>query len=540
MTGLLDRLDAVAPGSADGCADQLLAYAATLRTAAGAVAAAPPGWAGAGALASAAARTALQERLRHCADECELLATALRAVGVAAAGYRGEAATARRVLAAESASAGTVPSGAAGAVEAELTAAWGRFERIDAGAAATVTVTLLPRLAPSSSLGVLAPAPGSGTSGVLLAAASAAPPRPDRPAAVTVWWAGLAAGPRAALLTGWDLLLADLDGLPSSVRDELNRGRLARALEAARIAVDRERLPDLARGLAGSAARVLPWPVSTVLASAVSRSPSQARLERLRAVAGVAAEPGRRLLLFDEAAGGRAVISTGEIERASSLAVLVPGMNTDLGDVPRLDDQVARIAEEAGAGAVGVSWLGYDAPGVRQVVSAATARSAVTPLARFTESLRALGPVRQRVTVIGHSYGSLVVGLTARLPAAPAPATLRADEVVFVASPGVGAERAAQLLLPADRVWAGRAGTDPIQLVFWPGKVAGALGLDPITAFGPDPTSAAFGARRLDTGGARGHSSYFDAGTQSLDELGDIVAGRPVRELSSPAAAAGS
>jgi hypothetical protein len=99
---------------------------------------------------------------------------------------------------------------------------------------------------------------------------------------------------------------------------------------------------------------------------------------------------------------------------------------------------------------------------------------------------------------------------------------------VLLASPGVQADRASELEIPAGHVWAARVLTDPIQLVFWPSAVGHALGLPGPTVFGPDPAAEAFGAHHFGTGGAHGHSGYFSAGSQSLENLGAIVIGKPV------------
>ena len=142
-------------------------------------------------------------------------------------------------------------------------------------------------------------------------------------------------------------------------------------------------------------------------------------------------------------------------------------------------------------------------------------------LQRFTAGLRSTAAARQHVTVIGHSYGTLVAAIAAR-------GGLAADDLVLLASPGVEATHASQLHLPPGHVWAARAADDPIQLVFWPARLGKLFGLPVPQVFGPDPAEAAFGARHFDTGGAHGHSGYFTPGSRSLDNLGRIVSSRRV------------
>ena len=62
-------------------------------------------------------------------------------------------------------------------------------------------------------------------------------------------------------------------------------------------------------------------------------------------------------------------------------------------------------------------------------------------------------------TVIGHSYGTTVVG-----EATQAPGGLRADDVVLAASPGINVDNAAAMHVPdgTSHVWATRDDNDPI------------------------------------------------------------------------------
>ena len=110
------------------------------------------------------------------------------------------------------------------------------------------------------------------------------------------------------------------------------------------------------------------------------------------------------------------------------MAVLVPGMSNELDDVPALTREARRLAAAAGPGTAVVAWLGYDAPNVRQVISDGRAKSGAQQLQRFILGLRSTAARLQHVTVLGHSYGSLVAGLAAKAPGA--------DDLVLLASPG--------------------------------------------------------------------------------------------------------
>ena len=180
-----------------------------------------------------------------------------------------------------------------------------------------------------------------------------------------------------------------------------------------------------------------------------------------------------------------------------------------------------------GDGLAVVAWLGYDTPRVFQVASAQLAIAGADRLSFFVRSLRITAP-RADVTVIGHSYGTLVAGEAARHGMA-------ADRLVFVGSPGVDAARATDLL-PTGQVWAARAPDDPIRLVFgteaisrWLlGGPAGLLTLRRLRVdrFGADPVSRSFGASRFSVAGSHGHSDYLRAGSTSVRNITRIATGR--------------
>ncbi|HEY2763441.1 MAG TPA: alpha/beta hydrolase [Pseudonocardiaceae bacterium] len=76
----------------------------------------------------------------------------------------------------------------------------------------------------------------------------------------------------------------------------------------------------------------------------------------------------------------------------------------------------------------------------------------------FQDGLRAThqGPPSHN-TVLGHSYGSTVVGYAAR------DHRIVADDVIFVGSPGVGVEHATDLHLPPSHVWSSHAANDLVR-----------------------------------------------------------------------------
>ncbi|MEV7519379.1 alpha/beta hydrolase [Streptomyces sp. NPDC091371] len=219
-----------------------------------------------------------------------------------------------------------------------------------------------------------------------------------------------------------------------------------------------------------------------------------------------------QFLAFDGRGKGRAVEVFGELESADRVAVLVPGSDTTLDTYQRFRAGAValqqRLQAEHPRSAV-VAWLGYDTPGTvsTTVLTAERADRAADELGPFLDRLsRPAGPGSQ-ISLLCHSYGSVVCARTQTGPAV--------TDIALFGSPGTGADSAGELPTGA-RVWAGRGGGDWIADV--PHVRLGGIG------FGPDPVDPAFGARPF-TAGPGGHSDYLKPGTASLDSLAAIVLG---------------
>jgi alpha/beta hydrolase family protein len=238
------------------------------------------------------------------------------------------------------------------------------------------------------------------------------------------------------------------------------------------------------------------------------------------------AAQGRHFLFFDPAGDGRAAEVFGDLSTATRVAILVPGVDTTLADFDRGLGGVARRAPgvqgrvlyqqlgKRSRDVAVISWLGYDPPeGIG--LAAATegrARDGAAALTAFVHDLR-----RQRpdvaVTLIGHSYGSVVVGLAApRLP--------EVADVVAMGAPGIGADSAGEL--GGARVWSALAPTDWIRRI--PQVRMFGLGL------GRRPSSAGFGASALPTDGVAGHDYYLAEGSATLRAVSDVVLSGGPRE----------
>lgn len=227
---------------------------------------------------------------------------------------------------------------------------------------------------------------------------------------------------------------------------------------------------------------------------------------------------------------GHAAISIGDPDRAKRNAVFVPGTAQDLSRWRFSEDKAKamyKAAHEADrhlrpADVAVTTWMGYDRPmNLLEAAVPERARSGADPLARFAEGMRVshIGP-RAVDTVIGHSYGAVVLGA-----AAAEGHHLAADNVVAVGAPGMLVDRAGDLHIDdGGKVYAMRAQNDIIR---W---AAGGLGLG---IYPPD--SPVFGATVLaaDPGptvagifpSVDAHSSYWNPGNIALANLGAVIAG---------------
>lgn len=239
------------------------------------------------------------------------------------------------------------------------------------------------------------------------------------------------------------------------------------------------------------------------------------------------AADGRRFLVFDPRGDGRAVEVLGDLATADRIAVLVPGVGSTLRDFDRGLGGVARraparqarelyravrAADPAARVAV-LAWLGYDPPD--GILTAAGTASAERGAAALLGTLRVLAARRPdaAVTLIGHSYGSLVVASAAR----HAPAQV--SDVVTLAGIGAGVDRAGRL--GGVRVWAAEAPADWIRRV--PQVRLAGLG------HGRRPGDPAFGARPLPVDAVAGHDGYLVPGTATLPAVAAVVLGGAVR-----------
>lgn len=386
----------------------------------------------------------------------------------------------------------------------------------------------------------------------------AAIPQPGAdPRTVKDWWGGLNAAERRWLIENRPDLVGRLNGVPADARDQANRINLDEAqhsleqrkhdIEARLVALDdpanwNHNDPD-PYGIAAAERKRLQAELAGVTGTLGGIGAIVARLDH----PGPGQDRGY-LLGFDAQGNGRAIVATGNPDTAANVVTYVPGTGASLagvsGDIHRADITAAYAnAYNPSKETVGVLWLGYDAPQsiVPGAMDASFAHTASADLSRFQDGLRVTHDgAPSHNTVIGHSYGSTVVGMTAR------DQNINANDVVFVGSPGVGVDNAAALHVDGSHVWSGHIGNDPIlkaanvhqtvtdtakDLVFGGDRLGDQARTHHHLLYGVNPDATSFGGQHFTaqdgSPSLHAHSEYWDANSTTLKNMARIVAGQP-------------
>jgi hypothetical protein len=228
----------------------------------------------------------------------------------------------------------------------------------------------------------------------------------------------------------------------------------------------------------------------------------------------------RQFLSFDPRGDGRAVEIVGNLATAKRIAVVVPGAGNTLTNFDSVKgpgggaEAIYAQAQDLGAnGSLAViGWLGYDPPAADSihVTTLGHAETGAKALKAFLSQLHQV--TAAPVSLMCHSYGSVVCGEAAH--------SVKVTDIAVFGSPGMGVGSVADLNTAA-RVWAGRGASDGIANV--PHVQVDLLGLN--VGFGDDPIDPAFGARLFDAGSG-GHSDYLRTGDAALRNLTLIALGR--------------
>lgn len=331
-------------------------------------------------------------------------------------------------------------------------------------------------------------------------------PLDKSPADRKEWWDSLGQDERDEYKWAFPELIGNMDGIPSEVRDEVNRENLPLLIASLEMKHDED---------------------------------SQVKLEGLKRIQerlNTVSVPPMYLLGIGDEGNGRAIVSFGNPDASKNVSAYVPGLDTKLdesfanGTVNRAF-YTAKLGREMDPSTASIVWLGYDAPQLTpaelvsgaSVASASSAERGATAYNSFMSGIAATNEnADPHVTAIGHSYGSRLVGAATQEPGG----IPGADDIILVGSPGVGVDKASDLGVGKGHVWVGAAENDVVTQLPSLGEGGGALlggGVGAIAGgpagallgaaaggsasdsdnndlwFGKDPASAEFGANRFKT-----------------------------------------
>lgn len=350
------------------------------------------------------------------------------------------------------------------------------------------------------------------------------PSQGGTPEQVADWWASLSEEEQYAVLAARPELIGGADGIPAVVRDHANRLLLETDLEAMELREERgEQLFGDYQALENARS---------------AQAALEAGAERVDPITGEKLVP--LLHLYDSSAfggDGKVAIAFGDPDTADHVSVMVPGLTSRGTEAESNAEHAFSIYESARfsdpySSAASIMWIGYDAPSdwdSATVAGEGRAEAGGELLSRYVDGLRASrdgSPAH--LTVIGHSYGSTTTAHAATDHG------LAADDIVLVGSPGAGGgtEHASELGVGADHVWAGNNSRDLVAALADDGWMGGwmlggaGLGNDIVeddfgaNRFQAESTTRADVVRNFDD-----HTKYFNPGTESLYNIGQIVVG---------------
>ncbi|MFZ4515099.1 MAG: alpha/beta hydrolase [Acidimicrobiia bacterium] len=311
----------------------------------------------------------------------------------------------------------------------------------------------------------------------------------------------------AQLVARDSALLANLNGVPFALRMQACRTQIN-----ADFAAQQLRTSEARRAFESETSR------NRVQQLAVRRRYSRARrtlsgLEALRApfVSSDGASWERQFLAYvpeTVMSSGRVVEVFGDLHSAHHVLIMVSGMNNSSStffSARNKLEQVVQLAmrEHPNAQFAAIEWMGYDSPDYVRSLGSRPAVRGAAELRAFVDALELSAGAQ--LTIVGHSYGSLVVSEALRQG-------LGVHRAVFTGSPGVRAKHVDELLLPSESVFAAANDRDLVVRLKW---------------HGTNPASAQFGAVQLATSGRR-HAEYFvpDSGALTVRNVMHIALGQ--------------
>lgn len=367
-------------------------------------------------------------------------------------------------------------------------------------------------------------------------------------------------------------LIGNADGVEAWARDRANRLRLPKLKQAAQNELDSVNKELNADGDDYDRRRYLKARKEELEAQVASykviedqlNDKGRIRLEDYQH--GAKGEPFSLLTLQVEDGRVLAAVARGDVDHAKNVATIVPGISTTVngklgGEINRagvIRDAAVAEGNLPTKDVAVVSWLGYKAPpgpsldmeGNLDIATPDLARKGAVKLAGFETGLaasRRYGAGDANITLIGHSYGSVVSGMATTM-------TRDGDvnNVILCGSPGMGTDDPSEIHVPRDhRFVSGVPWGDAVQgagedkgrplswLLLGPFVTEmsgiGHLGINPMspesgfTHISGDATGCndynPWAGPSMITPEATNHSVYMCRGTETSRDMGRIVAG---------------
>ncbi|GLZ81783.1 hypothetical protein Afil01_65900 [Actinorhabdospora filicis] len=337
------------------------------------------------------------------------------------------------------------------------------------------------------------------------------PPTPDE---VKKWWDGLSEEEQESLKNEYPGIVGNMDGIPTTDRDDANRVTLdyAREQNDRDIAGAKAELDRLRHEVGEGKLDPFDPRLDAARQKIEDLEAKKHGLDAIDARLNDGSKPQAHLLSLDPQNDGKAAVAIGNPDKADNVATYVPGTGGGLNDGFKTDIDRADQMQKDAAGrdpsktTASIVWQGYDSPDeLTDATDPKYRHQAADDLARFQQGLRTTnehGPDHSRNTLLGHSYGASVVGTAAEKH------DLKVDNLVQVAAPGSGQDHGTTA---ADykghpKVYASTGNLDVINL---------ARGLH-----GADTVSHGYGANVFD-GGYTGHTGYWndDAYNESVSKI---------------------
>ena len=338
---------------------------------------------------------------------------------------------------------------------------------------------------------------------------------------VAAWWNALTPAEKKNIIENHPDEIRNLDGISANARDEANRKVLDKELERARH--DRDELQKKVDEEGFDDDNINPY-----LDDKNKADKRVKDLEKIQNLMGEKEGDGSKYHLLTLDASGdkdvRAAIAMGDVDKASNIATVVPGVGTTVRD--SMDGELHKAEElrnhSGSDNTAAVAWIGYDTPDSiwsPETRGTGTADEGARSLNGFHEGIHAYRQSQgsdPHITTVAHSYGSLTAGTAALTTKAGA-----VDDMVLYGSPGGRATDAHQYNVPEGHVYASANDKDEVagKGGFWQGLLGGG---EEMVGMGKKPVEL-HGVKNIASNGG-GHDDYWN-NPEFVEDASQIVAG---------------